>query len=107
MLGLAILCAFAASLTGIIATGRGRRFSYTVAELMQGKPIALAYVWVCVSTITSAIHATLLFDAAAREVVTAEVWPLTLSVGCSLLFVIAHIVIGKWAYDKRQTGVLG
>lgn len=98
---LAILAAFAASLTGIIAVGCGHRFCYTRQQLADGDPIALAYVWVCGSTMASAFHATALLDAAARDSGQSGLFALAASTSSSLLFAAAHVVVGRWA-DKRN-----
>lgn len=98
---LAILAAFVASLTGMIAVGCGRRFAYTPQQLASGDPVAMAYVWVCGSTVASAFHATALLDAAARESGQSGLFGLVASTGCSLLFAAAHVVVGRWA-DRRN-----
>lgn len=95
--------AFVASLTGIITVGCGRRFCYTQQQLAEGDPIAMAYVWVCGSTVTSAFQATSLLDAAARGGGQPGLFTLAASTSCSLLFTAAHVVVGRWA-DKRNGG---
>lgn len=98
---LAILAAFIASLTGIIAVGCGCRFDYTRQQLAEGDPVALAYMWLCGSTVASAFHATSLLDAAARGGGQSGLFTLAASTSCSLLFAAAHVVVGRWA-DKRN-----
>lgn len=96
----AIMAAFVASLTGLVAVGR-HRFPYSARDLLGGDPLALAYVWVCMSTAASALQATSLLDAAARGATRPGLFELASSIACSLLFAAAHVVVGRWA-DKRN-----
>lgn len=98
---LAILAAFAASLTGIITVGCGHRFCYTPKQLAKGDPIALVYVMLCSTVIVSAFQATFLFDAAARGGQQYGLFPLAASISGSLLFVAVHVAAGKWV-DQRN-----
>lgn len=98
---LAILAAFLASLTGLAAVGCGRRFRYEPRDLLRGEPLALAYVWIVASTAVSAFQASLLLDAAARTGGQPELFALSASTGCSVLFAVAHIVVARWA-DRRN-----
>lgn len=98
----AILAAFVASLTGIITVGSGRRFCYSREQLVAGNPLALAYTWVCVSTVASAFHATAMLDAAARGGGQFGLFELLASAACSTLFAVAHFVVGRWAATQRN-----
>lgn len=97
---LTIAAALAASVTGILAVGCGR-FGYRRSDLLEGDPLAVAYVWTCCSTVASAFQATAVLDATVRGGGQTGALALAASVACSLLFTVAHTTVGRWA-DRRN-----
>lgn len=97
IVGFALFCTSLAALSGILAVGSGRHWSFGVADYFRGKRNAILYLWVTCSTMMAIYHSGVLVEYGLRydwSMRTPESWKwFVIHTGVGLLFVAAHVFV--------------